>query len=164
MKLTMRRGLGALVTLPFLCHRAAAQAVIKPTCYDNSTILFDDIVAKELFQFEEYILCPNTVFRLGTIPGPSASCCQDGMSPITARSNSKVKCGDSGASSNNCTIVGSQFQVVSSFYAFNEYSNNIEFQGLTLQGSSYAAILLENDGDIIFTDCIVKVSGCAHVG
>jgi hypothetical protein len=162
MKLTMRRGLDALVTLAFLC-RAVAQPVVKPTCYDNSTVLLDDITAKEYFQFEEYILCPNTVFRLGTVPGPSATCCIDGMSPLAARSHTSIKCGESGASSNNCTFVGAEFQVISSFFGFLERTENVRYQGLTLQGASYAAILLENDGDVSFTDCIVMVRG-AHLG
>ena len=37
------------------------------------------------------------------------------------------------------------------------YSNNVQFEGLTFKGSKFAALLLENDGDVIFTDCLFTV-------
>ena len=126
-------------------------------CFDNTTILFDYMEAKDPFTFEEYILCPNTEFKLGVIPGPSATCCVDGMAPIAARANSVVKCGADGKVSNNCVMVGGQFQVLSTFFSFFEYSNNVGFEGITFKGANFAAILLENDGDIYFKDCLVKV-------
>ena len=131
--------------------------VVKLPCYDNTTILFDHVAAKGPFEVEEYILCPNTVFNIGAVSGSTNTCCIDGMSPLPARANTVIKCGESGASSNNCIINRGLFQMVSAYFTFFEFANNVEIMGLTFQDTELVSILLENDGDITFTDCIIKV-------
>lgn len=129
----------------------------KPECFDNTDLLFDFISAKEPFTAEDFVLCPNQVYELGVLLGPDNTCCLDGQAPFAARSNSRVLCGADGKLENNCTIVGGQFQVIVSFFTFLETTNNAVFQGITFERSAFASLLLENDGDIRFIDCAVKV-------
>ena len=128
-----------------------------PECFDSLDLLYDYVAEKNVFNPVDYILCPNTEFKLGVIPSAENECCIDGMAPIVLRSNSRIMCGADGKLENNCTLVSGQFQIISAFFTFFEVDSGVSLEGITFKSSEFASLLLENDGEIMFKDCVFKV-------
>ena len=103
-----------------------------------------------------YTLCSNTVFDIG-VDDEEGNCCVDGMSRLYARNRTHIKCGGSGSSNNNCTIMGGQIQLLSRPQTFGETASTaVIFQGITFEAAEDTGVLLGNGGDITFVDCIFK--------
>jgi len=134
---------------------AAAPPTQASTCYSNLTIVFEVNEIASQFDQKVFTLCPNTVFDIGyTI---DAECCFEGQMPLLLRSNTLVKCGEDGKSSNNCTMKGGESHILTSRGIWDEDVFNVEIQGLTFDGPTSLTYLLAAKGDITFTDCIIKV-------
>jgi len=78
----------------------------KLPCYDNITILVEHMNFRHPSTPETYILCPNTVYTIGSEMNRGEKCCLDNQSPILSRSNTNIKCGDDGDPNNHCVLVG----------------------------------------------------------
>jgi hypothetical protein len=137
-----------------------------PDCYDD----LNEIAARESNVYDstfyrEYILCPNTEFVVGMQSDEGVF--EGGSYPIFPRRNVGYKCGEDGKSTNNCQIIGGQFQLIS----FNgqweltqhEAHTNVTVSGITFVAGGWATVLAGNPGDITFTDCIFYVSLVAGV-
>jgi hypothetical protein len=131
--------------------RAPIQPVPVPDrpCYTNLTEIELLVKQKNPFALERYILCPNTIYYIGGI---------EAFKPIKLRSYSVFMCGEDGKSSNNCTISGGAFHVLSSLENFSENIVGVALQGLTFDDGNDAGILLAAPGDVTFIDCIFQVS------
>jgi hypothetical protein len=137
-----------------------------PECYD----FIGDIVAREKDVYDstfyrEYILCPNTEFVIGN--GGPGGVYTNGDYPIFPRRNAGYKCGEDGKSSNNCRLVGGDFQLIS--FSGNwpedqqEPHSNVTVSGVTFVSGGYATAILGNAGDVTFRDCIFTVSVIAGI-
>lgn len=124
-------------------------------CYSNLTVLTEIEERQDPFTFREYILCPNTVFKLGFTR--DFVCCVDGMTPIIPRSNSHYKCGEDGSIENNCTLVGGESGVLSTPAVFDEVVSDVTIQGIHFERQT-VGVLLASPGDITFIDCEFSVS------
>ena len=106
-----------------------------------------------------YVLCPNTTFALGAIAGDGTA--SGGFGPIQPRSNAFYKCGESGSSSNNCTLHGGDYAVYAILPLLEQHTN-VVIQGLTISSQKLGGAVLARPGDITFTDCIIRVSDIKH--
>jgi len=131
---------------------------VKPSCYDNTTLLAAHLVMKDSFIPDEFILCPNSVFDIGSTPRDDVLCCKDGMSPLYGEANSRILCGEDGKSSNNCTLRGGAVQFSSVFANVKHPIESMQVSGVTFEGATLSSIFLGNVGDVTFKDCIVKVT------
>ena len=130
----------------------------KPECFDDLDVL-DQWVATKAFLTEDFVLCPNTYFQVGTQTGPREPCCANGSAPLTFRQNSRFLCGKDGKSSNNCILKGGQFQAISTVRTFGkEKKLNVRVEGLTFEDGGNAGVLLAAGGDVTFVDCVFRVS------
>lgn len=131
----------------------------KPSCYSNGTELALALLDKDPFTPETFVICPGSVIRPGsTIGDGRVFCCSDGESPLMPRSNSDIRCGEDGKSSNNCTIVGGPFQLLTALPIYFEEGVNMEIRGITFSKADVTSVLLSNGGNLIFRDCIFQVS------
>lgn len=126
-------------------------------CYTDLNKVANRVATKNAFQVETYTLCPNTVYKIGFLGNGGIT--EDGFPALTLRQNTRYICGEDGKSSNNCVITGGQFQLLSTYGSFNtEVKANILIKGITFQDGESAGALLVAPGDVIFEDCIFRVS------
>jgi hypothetical protein len=138
--------------------------IIVPDCFSNTTILFY-FMKQEANPVASYIytLCPNTVFDIGFLD-EMGECCVRGMYALFTKSKSHIKCGESGSSDNNCTLLGGQVQVASGPTFFDEdVATEVVFQGITFEAAVDTGVLLSHRGDVTFIDCIFKVRKKVHL-
>ena len=129
------------------------------SCYTNLTEIADLVRLKNPFIRETYILCPNTIYPMGTYD-TALSQVVNGFEPILTRSNSMFQCGADGKSSNNCIISGGDIHVFHEYTAFNrENKVNVVMRGITFEDANGAGIIVAAPGDITFVDCVFRVSG-----
>lgn len=132
--------------------------VPKRSCYTNLTEIEDLVKLKDPFVEETYILCPNTIFPIGSFNSEDVWV---GFMPITVRANSIFQCGDDGKSANNCTIKGGSIQLVDTLEKYsNENRVGVLVKGLTFDGAVDSNVLVAAPGNITFIDCIFQVSKC----
>jgi hypothetical protein len=126
-------------------------------CITNLTWIFIDVFLKGQFEPRKYHLCPNTTYEIG-LDEMSHCCLENKFPPFVLRSYTEFICGDDGKSSNNCIIHGGDFQIMSNQHEFTgEPSKEIKFRGVTFANALLMQILIANEGDFYFDDCIFKV-------
>ena len=126
-------------------------------CFTDLNLVAARLQTKNAFQVETFTLCPNTVYKIGFLG--SGGITEDGFPALTLRQNTRYICGADGKSSNNCVITGGQFQLISTYTSFgNEVKSNIILKGITFQHGQTAGVLLVAPGDVLFEDCIFRVS------
>jgi hypothetical protein len=127
-------------------------------CIDNLTNIYEDVSLKGAFEMKTYHICPNTTYVIG-IPDSDGNCCDEGKHrAFEMRSYSEYICGEDGESSNNCFITGGQVHVVTTQEGWvGEPSKALKLRGFTFEKAEILGILLANEGDVEFIDCIFKV-------
>jgi hypothetical protein len=117
-------------------------------CFTDLNVVSAQVAAKTGYKVETFTLCPNTVYKIG-----------DDVPPLTLRQNTRYICGADGNSSNNCVLTGGQFQIISMYGSFDkEVKSNIVLKGITFENGHVAGALLVAPGDVLFDDCIFRVS------
>mmetsp|Transcript_14894 Transcript_14894/g.28199 ORF Transcript_14894/g.28199 Transcript_14894/m.28199 type:complete len:433 (-) Transcript_14894:280-1578(-) len=124
-----------------------------PECFNSTVLLFEAMLRGNSFIAQTYIVCPNTRLQIGFFR-QDGSCC-DGEAPLVLRSRSVVKCGESGESSNNCTLVGGQAHVffVGSYFS-DALAQDVRVEGFTFEQAEFISVAIGNRGDITFKNCI----------
>lgn len=106
-----------------------------------------------------YIMCPNTVYEVGTFVAGNIPPFTGGDAFFQPRPNVHIQCGDDGSSANNCTVIGGTLHVSASTIAgMTEPPTNVTFTGLTFADTNRYSFWGNMPGDITFEDCIFKVS------
>lgn len=121
-------------------------------CYDSLALLqaaMDNRADVFLGGIVNYTLCPNTFIVLDE---------QETRTFLVPRINSRIRCGRTGRSSNNCTLSGGKTQVSVLFESLEVYQNNFVIEGLTFESSRGASSFLAAPGVIEYHDCVFKVS------
>ena len=130
-------------------------------CYTDLQEIHDKVSLKDPFIVETYILCPNTVFTIGTVDD-TENTSTGGAKTISTRAKSIFQCGTDGKSSNNCIVTGGTIQILHDRSDFqNEDKPNVVIKGITFEDASYSSAVLAAPGDITFIDCIFRV-GCTN--
>ena len=128
-----------------------------PDCFTSTTDLFEIMELASPFVDKVYTLCPNTVFNIG-FNDDAGVCCTRGQMTVYVKSKTHIKCGESGASTNNCTIRGGEFQALIGPQIFEEtITTEVKFSGITWEASTNTGLILANRGDSTFVDNIFKV-------
>ena len=102
-----------------------------------------------------YLLCPNTVFRVGSRHTDEGTPVGGSYPIILGRSNIRVLCGIDGKFGNNCLIRNGVVQVAH----FDEFQtggipiNNALVQGISFSSASSINALISGKGDVVFRDC-----------
>lgn len=105
-----------------------------------------------------YLLCPNTVFRVGSRHTDEGIPVGGSYPIILGRSNIRVLCGVDGRLENNCQILNGVVQVAH----FDEYGTgglpitNALVQGISFSGASSINVLISGKGDVVIQDCEFK--------
>jgi hypothetical protein len=134
-----------------------APVPIRP-CYSNLTEIEHLVSLKDPFIVETYILCPDTIYTMGSFD-PITEISIDGWKPIFTRANSIFQCGEDGKSSNNCILTGGAVQIFHEVVTFNrEDKNNVVIKGITFEDAKTGGVVLAAPGDITLIDCIFRVS------
>lgn len=127
-----------------------------PDCYEDLNMVNQRELAlssKEVGLARTYVLCPNTIFFMGRL-NPSGGF-DGGFDAIIPRPNVHYKCGDDGASTNNCRLLDGTFPIIS--FGGDAEHTNVIFEGLTIESSASGGVLAATPGDLTFFDCIFKV-------
>jgi len=125
-------------------------------CYTNTTILHNDMLNRGATDSKTrtYILCPNTVFQIGTV---TIGGVEGGDFPLTFRSNTIVQCGEDGAVENNCILTGGNHLIeFSAGNIFDFFAENVIVRGLILENAISNAIIIGRKGDLLLEDCIIR--------
>ena len=129
-----------------------------PECFNSTALIFQAMLRASSFVAQTYIMCPNTRTRIGFFR-QDGTCCDNGDSALTLRSRSIVKCGESGESSNNCTLVGGNAHI---FYVGSLFGDilaqDVRIEGFTFEATDFISTAMANRGDVTYYDCIWKVS------
>jgi hypothetical protein len=128
-------------------------------CYDDLTVLYNDLQSADLLAQKTYTLCPNTVFEVGA-SSLFGECCSDGgQNPLVARPNTRFQCGEDGKSENGCVLRGGTFQFQSTFSSSSvgTPNENVQVSGITFETAVNVGLILSQAGDVTFTDCIIRV-------
>lgn len=126
------------------------------SCFSNLTEIYFDSASKGPDDAATYVICPDTVYEIGTIVDTRL---EGGMAPLLLRSNRVYQCGATGSAENNCVFRFGRFQVISDpniFAAGGEPAQNVSVRGVTFDAAEEAAISLDNAGSITFHDCVVQ--------
>jgi hypothetical protein len=135
-----------LVALSCICNFAYAQSAVG--CIGNLTQLtaLQEARGNKVATPVTYIMCPNTVY----LP--------TNYELFELNGNANYLCGASGASSNNCTVLGGNFQLSVAMYAYNfADKDNIVISGFTFEKAEIANAAVATVGRTTFRDCIFKV-------
>jgi hypothetical protein len=116
------------------------------------------LVIAELFVTDttvprEYILCPDTTYTtsLPLVPGETT----ENDAPITIRPNLTLKCGASGARSNNCIVTGG----VGMTGTPENFNDDLDLGNVLIQGITFQALegvnfnLAHFNGQVTIEDC-----------
>jgi hypothetical protein len=139
----------------------------EPECYDDleEIQIREDNHDLDTTVRREYILCPNTLFLIGTLEAGEGYF--GGSRPIFPRANVGYKCGEDGKVTNNCRFFGGTFQVFVFIFigppSTWEDRTDITFNGITFETAELASVVAGSAGDVTFTDCIFLVSVVAGV-
>ena len=157
------RSLSLVFTASLLGNVAAANPPPITTCIkDMSRVYRTEKLVTDTSIRRVYILCPNTIFSPG-IANPTTGVITGGQEPLACKSNCLIKCGNSGVSSNKCTIDGTGtfgiFQIpYNLFDGQPKVSTNVIYQGITVDffvSSGQIPVLAGAfNGDVTFQDCI----------
>lgn len=149
--------LTAATTLLLLVGAVSAQNSTE--CFTSLRSLNQVLVDKDPFVMQTYTLCPNTVFRVGDNLGIDVGFI-NGDEPLRPRSNAEIRCGETGSSLNNCTIVGGDAQ----FQMFTAHHPEVQRENVVVKGITYesvtptrVAVAIVAPGFIEFRDCVFKV-------
>jgi hypothetical protein len=135
-----------LVALSSICNFVYAQSAVG--CIGNLTQLtaLQEARGNKVGTPVTYIMCPNTVY----LP--------TNYELFELNGNANYLCGTSGASSNNCTVLGGYFQLSVAMYAYNfADKDNIVISGFTFEKAEIANAAVATVGRTTFRDCIFKV-------
>ena len=128
-------------------------------CYDNFDAVYYHISNDDnLFLQKKFVICPGTIIDLGfLVPGVGI---EKGQTPIIPRSNTEIICGEDGRVENNCLIRGGDFALIAVpvFFRQDLSVNNVLIKGLTFEGQVQYVSFMAVAGDIVFEDCIFRVS------
>ena len=121
-------------------------------CWDD----LDAIAAQEATVQDDsskrtYILCPFTDYYMGRQDPQGIF--QFGFKPITPRPNVHYKCGETGNAANLCRLLDGTYQI---FHV--RPSQNVVFEGLTLESAQTVGLFAAAPGSLTFLDCIFTVS------
>mmetsp|Transcript_1611 Transcript_1611/g.2295 ORF Transcript_1611/g.2295 Transcript_1611/m.2295 type:complete len:425 (-) Transcript_1611:265-1539(-) len=124
-----------------------------PECYDNTTILAEVVTRAGTFD-KDYVMCPNTVYDIGTIARDGL---EGGDSPIIFHTGMRILCGDDGNVANNCIFRGGSQQVE---FAPGLNDRFVVFRavlkGFILEGAINHNVVLGHRGDLTLEDCIIQ--------
>jgi hypothetical protein len=121
-------------------------------CFTDITLLSQVMAEADPLVSNVYVLCPNTTFNIG-VAGDDGICCTGGMSSLYVQSRSHIKCGESGSSDNNCTLLGGDFQLISG----PEPAEEVIIQGVTFEAAEDSGAFLAGRTEVTFLDCLFKV-------
>jgi len=135
--------------------------VIKSTCYDNTREIFD-ISADDrlLYKTKKFMLCPNTVYDIGQFTfNETFTGITGGQYPLVPRMNTVIQCGESGEASNNCTLRGGSWGLIT-VPLLNELdfdTSDVLIKGLTFVEQDTFALFFGLPGtNFVVDDCVVK--------
>lgn len=103
-----------------------------------------------------YILCTDSVFRIGSRHDSDGTPIGGSYPIILGRSNIRVICGLDGKIDNGCNVVNGVVQVAH----FDEYQTggtpieNAEVHGISFSGASAINALVSGTGDVVFNNCV----------
>ena len=138
-----------------LWHFGSVHAQNATDCFSNSTELFEYLTdVADGTEDIAVVICPNTVFPVGNLNDEQGGV-EDGTMPLIAFPRVSYWCGEDGASTNNCVFQGGGIQFWNPPGAAVE---TLSVSGVTFEGATFVAILLQGTGDITFVDCIIRVS------
>lgn len=123
-----------------------------PDCFTNTTLLTEVMAEADPLVNNVYVLCPNTTFNIGAAD-EDGICCVDGMTGLYVQSRSHIKCGESGSSENNCTLLGGDFQLIIG----PEPAMEILIQGVTFEAAKITGAFLAGRSEVTFLDCLFTV-------
>lgn len=135
--------------------------VIKSTCYNNTNEIFEiSLDDRLLYKTKKFILCPNTVYNIG-IYGFNATFAGiiDGQYPLSPRMNTIIQCGESGESSNNCTLFGGDWGLITVpvLNGLDFDTSDILIQGITFESQNTYSLFIGLPGNnFVMDDCIIK--------
>jgi hypothetical protein len=134
------------------------RALSQPSCFTNLTDIFvaEGNVA-DTNVLRTYTLCANTVFSIGFIDSTTGNIVE-GDYPITPRANTIYKCGDSGSSTNNCTLTTGSVGLLHAGNIYPEPLVNSTIQGLTFAAFVDYGVAVFSGGQVTFVDCVFRVS------
>jgi hypothetical protein len=131
-------------------------------CFTNFRDLMAAVALKPPFEFQTFIVCPNTIINVGdeTFFGSNIYINGDDAM-ISLRQYTKIYCGDTGASHNNCTVrggTGSHVYVRSSGASdADDKKRRMVISGFTFEYTGRAAISVVYPGaDLTMIDCIFR--------
>ena len=131
---------GLFLASSFLQQILAAQYTTvppRPLCFRST---YDIIVQQLVDPLDEYIVCPNTRIDIGVPASSGMETFVNGDWPLLALGpNVVIKCGQSGASSNNCVLNSSFLHIaalpnVRSLGVLFVNAENLYISGFTLTG------------------------------
>lgn len=129
-------------------------------CWDSTTEILLDLLNMGYMPEEQkvYKLCPRTTYTIGS-QGLDGQCCFGGeFSLVAAQPNILYQCGDNGNVEDNCVLTGGDIQFIDTPTVNFGASDNIKVVGLTFQDSVNRTLVLDNAGDVTFTNCLFRVS------
>jgi hypothetical protein len=121
-------------------------------CFTNTTLLSEVMAEADPLLDNVYVLCPNTTFNIG-VADDDGLCCVGGMTGLIMQSRSHIKCGESGSSENNCTLLGGDFQLITG----PEPAMEILIQGVTFESAEITGAFLAGRSNVTFLDCLFTV-------
>jgi hypothetical protein len=137
------------------------------TCYTNFRDLSAALAIKPPFEFRTYIVCANTTINVGDETFFGSNIYINGDVAMKLRQYTKIYCGRTGSSQNNCTVrggTGSQIYVRSGGGQNDDADDKkrrMVISGFTFEDAGRAAVSVVYPGaELILIDCIFR--HCHH--
>jgi hypothetical protein len=143
-----------------VCNAAALYKVYTP-CLNSLDDIYhgeESLLSAEMTR--TYILCPRTLYKIGSMNDENGNPFDGSLPIIINHPNMRVLCGADGKSDNECVITGGvvQLGIFDEFYTGGPPATDASVHGVTFTGASSVNVLASFPGDVLFHDCIFRVS------
>jgi hypothetical protein len=142
-----------------VCSASSLKKVNPPCLKSLDDVYHSEANLTDDMSLRTYILCPRTIFKVGTRSGNNGTP-DDGSHPIIInRSNMRLLCGADGTSQNDCVITGGDIQlgIIDEFNTGGLPATNSLVRGIIFTGAAQSNIQANFPCHVVVQDCIFRV-------
>eukprot|EP00977_Amphora_coffeiformis_P023961 scaffold14782_cov174-Amphora_coffeaeformis.AAC.14 len=128
-------------------------------CFDSTAALANALRSRRApYEFVDIALCARQNFEVDD-PIDFNTPYLGSKPPLSAQSNIRVKCGNSGLLTDQCVVRAGEALALNTWsFSRDDEAKNVTYEGITFENGATALIILFSGGDITFKNCVFRVS------
>jgi len=126
-------------------------------CFDSTAALANALRSRRApYEFVDIALCARQNFEVDD-PIDFNTPYLGSKPPLSAQSNIRVKCGNSGLLTDQCVVRAGEALALNTWsFSRDDEAKNVTYEGITFENGATALIILFSGGDITFKNCVFR--------